>query len=60
MGYARLEFGERHLDSVKNIERLVPVIWVFTEIEVYCEEDVTDSNVAVERKYEKPCTTDGG
>ena len=43
-----------HLDSVENVERSVPVIRVLTEIKVNRAEDATESNIAMERRYEKP------
>jgi hypothetical protein len=43
-----------HLDSVKNVERSVPVVRVLAEIEVNRAEDATESNIAMERRYEKP------
>jgi len=43
-----------HLDSVKNIERSVPVVRVLAEIKVNRAEDATESNIAMERRYEKP------
>jgi hypothetical protein len=43
-----------HLDSVKNVERSVPVVRVLTEIKVNRAEDATESNIAMERRYEKP------
>ena len=44
-----------HLDSVKNVERSVPVVRVFAEIKVNRVEDATESNISMERRYEKPC-----
>jgi hypothetical protein len=43
-----------HLDSVKNVERSVPVVRVLAEIKVNRTEDATESNIAMERRYEKP------
>jgi hypothetical protein len=43
-----------HLDSVKNVERSVPVVRVLAEIKVNRAEDATESNIAMERGYEKP------
>jgi hypothetical protein len=43
-----------HLDSVKNVERSVPVVRVLAEIKINRAEDATESNIAMERRYEKP------
>jgi hypothetical protein len=43
-----------HLDSVEYVERSVPVVRVLAKIEVNRAEDATESNVAMERGYEKP------
>ena len=43
-----------HLDSVKNVERSVPVVRILAEIKVNRAEDATESNIAMERRYEKP------
>ena len=43
-----------HLDSVKNVERSVPLVKVLAEIKVNRAEDATESNIAMERRYEKP------
>lgn len=43
-----------HLDSVKNVERSVPVVRVFAEIKVNRAEDATETDIAMEGGYEKP------
>ena len=43
-----------HLDSVKKVERSVPVVRVLAEIKVNRAENATESNIAMERGYEKP------
>ena len=43
-----------NLDSVENVEGSVPVVRVLAEIKVNCAEDATESDIAMERRYEKP------
>jgi hypothetical protein len=43
-----------HLDSVKNVERSVPVVRVLAEIKVNRAEDTTESHITMERGYEEP------
>jgi len=41
-------------DSVENVECSVPVVRVLAEIKVNRAEDATESNITMERGYEKP------
>ena len=43
-----------HPDSVKNVERSVPVVRILAEIKVNRAENATESDIAMERRYEKP------
>jgi hypothetical protein len=43
------------LDSVEDVECSVPVVRVLAKIKVNRAEDATQGNVAMERRYKKPC-----